>query len=48
MKNAGYAVREEMITLPEKANSYDMIILLVKLGKEITLEARLLMRMIIL
>jgi len=41
IEESGYAVREEMITLPEKANSYDMIIRLVKLGKEITLRGKI-------
>jgi len=40
IEEPGYAVREEIITIPKDVNSYDTIIRLVKLGKEVTLSGK--------
>jgi len=40
IEEPGFAVREEIITIPQNVNSYDTIIRLVKLGKEVTLSGK--------
>ena len=40
IEEPGYAVREEIITIPKNVNSYDTIIRLVRLGKEVTLNGK--------
>lgn len=40
IEEPGFAVREEIITIPKDVNSYDTIIRLVKLGNEVTLSGK--------
>ena len=40
IEEPGYSVREEIITIPKNVNSYDTIIRLVRLGKEVTLNGK--------